>query len=87
MIPDSINRVHILRAIGIVDEKGVANPRRESKRYDVLYQGRRYPPKYLVSLAYAFVAGRELHHEEFDTYEAQRFLRSLGFEIVDKQNQ
>ncbi len=87
MIPDSVTSVHILRAIGIVNEKGVVNPRRKSRRYDVLYQGRRYPPKYLVSLGCAFVAGRELHYEEFNTYEAQRFLRSLGFEIVDKQNQ
>jgi len=84
MIPDNIKCVHILKAISIVDEKGVVNPRRKSRRYDVSYQGRRYPPKYLVSLAYTFVAGQELHYEAFNTYEAQRFLRSLNFEIVDK---
>ena len=81
MIPDNISRSHILKAIDVVDREGVP-PRRKSRKFDLLYEGRKYPPKYLVSLANIFVAGEELSPEAFHIYDACRFLVPLGFDIL-----
>ncbi len=81
MIPANINRVHILKAIGVVDREGVP-PRRRSKKFFLLYESRTYPPKYLVSLANSFIAGEKLSPEDFNIYDACRFLVPLGFDIL-----
>jgi 5-methylcytosine-specific restriction enzyme A len=49
-IPAGIIRNHILAAIEDLRE-GVSHSFGESTTYDVLYEGRRYPPKAVVGLA------------------------------------
>jgi hypothetical protein len=81
MIPKNITRQHILAAITEVDRSG-APDRKASRKFTVDYNGRRYPPKYLVSLANRHANGTELPSSVFNGgAETNDFLRSLGFTV------
>jgi hypothetical protein len=81
MIPREIKTDHVRTAIAQIDSAGV--PRgRNSRKYSVKFHDRRYPPKYVLSLAALHALGRELLPEEFNGgIEANSFLQRLGFEI------
>jgi 5-methylcytosine-specific restriction protein A len=84
MIPSNITRAHIISAIREIDRDGVP-PRRNSTRYDLLYDGQRYPPKYVVSIANRYANGIELSSYGFGGgTETNNFLRVRGFEIIEK---
>ena len=58
-------------------------PRRRSTRYALVHEGRRYPPKYVVSLAVKEATGRALDPQEFGGgVETNSLLRRLGFSVV-----
>jgi hypothetical protein len=84
-IPKSIARQHIERAIEQLRKKRDIPPRRESSKFDLLYMGERFPPKYVLSLANKFVAPG---NETLRTFRGGRltngFLESNGFTIVPK---
>jgi len=81
MIPHEIDAEHVRAAIAEIDVAGVPTGR-ESTRYHLVYQGRRYPPKYVVSLAAKQATGRELSSKRFNGgSETNTFLRGLGFDI------
>lgn len=82
MIPKAITRQHILDAIGWIDRDGIPAGR-ESRKFDLEYKGKNYPPKYLVALAHRIVTGgEELPSSGFGGgQETNRFLESLGFKI------
>ncbi len=83
MIPENITKTHIIKAIERIDEEGVP-PNRKSKKYLLAYNGKYYPPKYVISLANKYANGRELDHFEFKGgKETNDFLRSKGFKIVE----
>lgn len=85
MIPDSINRTHILRALKKIDSVGIA-ARRRSTGWDLLFDGKKYPPKYVISLAHIWAGGSELSPDEFHGgREANNFLIATGFVVIDKQ--
>jgi hypothetical protein len=72
---------HVLAAIKRIDREGVS-PRRESTRYVLLYEGRHYPPKYVLSLAAEEATGQALNPQDFSGgRETNDILRDLGFEI------
>ena len=81
MIPSNITREHVIDAIREIDRDGIP-PRRESRDFQLVFGGRGYPPKYVVSLASRFVNRTELDFSEFITHEANRFLQRRGFEVV-----
>jgi len=84
MIPDQIRAEHVRAAIAEIDRVGVP-PLRQSVRYHLVYQARRYPPKYVVSLAARHATGRELPSGQFSGgSETNSFLQSLGFDIERK---
>jgi hypothetical protein len=60
-IPNTIDHSHLIKAIQRIKVNGVPK-RRASTKYDLLYEGSAYPPKYVVSLANTFVNERELRH-------------------------
>src|SRR4030067_1817268 len=82
MIPKNIDREHIIRAIREIDSDGVP-PSRESRNFFLSFEGREYPPKYVLSLANKFANGEELHPSEFSGgQETNSFLQRLGFDIA-----
>jgi hypothetical protein len=87
MIPESVKAEDILRAIEEVERLGVIPSGRDSEKYDLEYNGKLYPPKYIISLANKYANGKELDHSEFGgDKESNNFLQSLGFNIIGKQN-
>jgi hypothetical protein len=85
MIPDAIRREHMIAAMARIDRDGIP-PGRESRTHDVLHEGRRYPPKFLVSIACEIGTGRPLPSVAFTGGpETNGFLRRRGFVIVAKQ--
>ncbi|MFT5725906.1 MAG: hypothetical protein ACI8PB_000022 [Desulforhopalus sp.] len=85
MIPKTITTTHLLKAIDQIDSQGYDN-KYESTKYDLLHNGRRYPPKVIISLAYSFVSGTPHPVAEFSGgAESNNFLQGHGFSIVDKE--
>lgn|GEM_PF-1368557 len=82
-IPE-LSRKHVLLALQQIDEQGVPEQRNAS-RYALIHGKRRYPPKYVVSLASQFATGRELPPDEFyGGRETNTLLETLGFQIVSR---
>jgi len=88
MIPkDVITKQHVLDAIAEIDRDGVP-PVRRAKGFDLVYNGKTYPPKYVLSLAAKHATGRELDPSEFSGGEAtNNLLSALDFEIVARAEQ
>lgn len=84
MIPNSVTAVHVHTAIRVIDRDGV--PRSRSSRvYDLVFEGQRYPPKYVLALAIKAATGMAPTSEEFGGGdETNGFLQGLGFTIVAK---
>ena len=81
MIPKNITRQHILAAIAEIDRVGTPD-RKASRKFTVNYNGRLYPPKYLVCLANRHANGNELSSSVFNGgVETNEFLRSRGFTV------
>ncbi len=80
MIPQEITYHHVLRALADIDRDGVPRNRR-SRTWDLVCNGRLYPPKYVVSLANRWANGRELDAGSFITTEARQYLEALGFTV------
>ncbi len=83
MIPKNIRKEHIIKAIEEIDRKGVPKSR-EARKFNLLYNWKLYPPKYVVSLADKYANGVELNSEVFGGGEQTNdFLQRLGFEISE----
>ncbi|MFE0620055.1 HNH endonuclease [Priestia aryabhattai] len=84
-IPKSINKEHIIQAIQKIDREGVPD-RRESTRFNLSYENKNYPPKYVISIANIFVNGKEYAPSLFSGGdETNRFLEGLGFRIIENK--
>ena len=64
MIPNNITRNDILKAMDEIDAKGVPDDRLPRK-FNVIYNGRKYPPKYVISIANKYANGKELRPDQF----------------------
>lgn len=59
MIPKNIKQKHIFKAIE--ESKKIGIPvRRSSKKFFLKYNGKCFPPKYIISLANKYANGKEL---------------------------
>lgn len=86
ILPDGITREDVLQAIRDIDA-GVGHGFAESTVYDVVFEGRRYPPKAVLGLAARRIVRRALGPYDFKGGEGSkcfRILRDLRFYIVPK---
>ena len=85
-IPENITREHIIQAIKEIDIQGYSE-KNASRKYDLLYNGKRYPPKVIISLANKFANGIVLDVSEFSGGEqfTNKFLKERDFEIALKE--
>lgn len=84
MIPGNIKKEHILMAIEYICKNGVP-PNRVYKKYFLEYNSKKYPPKYVISIANNYANGEELDPQKFNGgHETNDFLKRLGFKIVNK---
>ncbi len=75
-------RAHVEAATARIDREGVPR-RRQSTKFQLVFDGRRYPPKYVISLAASTATGRKLRPADFSGGdETNSVLQSLGFTIV-----
>ena len=83
-LPKGLTREHIERAIAQLDT-GAPHPFGASKDYDLLVNGKAYPPKAVVGLAASLATGTEMGPGDFSAGEgpgqANTVLRSLGFSV------
>ena len=88
MIPrEQIEKQHVLAALAEIDTNGVPLGR-GSRSFDVVYDGKSYPPKYVISLAVKHATGTELDPSSFIGGEpTNSTLRDLGFEVVKREKQ
>ena len=78
-----LTRTHVEAALARIDREGVP-PKRDSTRYQLVVGAKRYPPKYVVSLAAEDATGQELAPQEFSGGdETNSILGALGFTIED----
>jgi hypothetical protein len=85
---NQITHTNILEALKEIDLNGV-RPGRNSSTYDLVFEGKKYPPKYVISLAFRNATGEELDPKSFEggkDTEAFRILTEKGFLIVPKKN-
>jgi Cdc6-like AAA superfamily ATPase len=83
---NEIKKEHILAAIKEIDTQGIRSGR-HSSTYDLIYEGKAYPPKLVITIANRYATGEELDSSIFsggiDT-PAFQLLEKEGFEIVNK---
>jgi hypothetical protein len=85
-LPEAFSRAAVLEAIRRFDA-GEEHRFAESTGYDLVLNGRRYPPKAIAGLATKVADGVELGPEDFSGgvgSKCFRLLRQAGFEISDK---
>lgn len=78
-----ITKENVLAAIECIRQEGVPKAR-ESRRYYLEYEGKYFPPKYVVSLAVEDATGKPLKPSDFSGgIETNSVLKKLGFTIVE----
>ncbi len=83
MIPLNIDHEHAIKAIREIDSNGIPSGR-GSIKFLVEFEGKQYPPKYVISLANKFANGEELVSSKFNGgQETNNFLKGLGFDIAE----
>jgi len=81
LIPDSIQKADVIAAMKEIDRADVPS-RRKSRKFDLVYKGRKYPPKYVLALAWRNRTGQELDPSAFGGgNETNNFLQDRGFFI------
>jgi hypothetical protein len=88
-IPGNITRKDLLQAIDRIDKESIpANA--HSSTYDVIHEGKPYPPKLVVSWANEFANGEELDRMSFyggKNTGCFKLLEREGFQIIDKEKE
>lgn len=86
MIPKIIQRQHVIQAINDIRVGGVPK-QREATKFNLIHEGRLYPPKFTLSLAAKHATGEELAAAEFSGGdEANSYLTDLGFVVQPKRD-
>jgi|SRR5450759_5520929 len=82
----TIARHHIQEAIRYIDQHGVPR-RRNSTKYSLRYEGRLYPPKYVIAIAFHHATGQTLTTEDHagGEQDSNKVLHELGFTDIVPQ--
>jgi len=81
-IPKRIESPDVIKALQQIDKVG-EKPRRKSCVFKLVYGGKYYSPKYVISIANEFSINRKfLTQALFYTYEAMAYLKGLGFNKI-----
>ena len=83
MIPKGFQHHHFISAIKEIDRDGVPRAR-ESRRYDLLVNRKKYPPKYVISIAGKYLDGKELPFTNFNAVTAKDYFIRNGYRILDR---
>lgn len=87
MIPNNITKEHLVKAIKEIDKEGVPKGR-QSFKYDLDYNGQKYPPLLVVSYANRIANGKEFPPNTLGgepSSEAFKLLKKEGFMVSEKK--
>lgn len=83
-IPRNIRKEHIISALATIDKEGYPKEH-ESIKYSLVYEGRKYPPVWVIRTANLFANGEPLDPTLYSGGEqSNNFLKKFGFRIVKK---
>jgi putative restriction endonuclease len=83
-IPKNIKKEHILSALATIDKEGYPKEH-ESLKYSLMYEGRKYPPVWVIRTASIFADGKPLEPILLSGgAQSNNFLKKFGFRIVKK---
>ena len=85
VIPRDLNEQHFVQAAVEIDREGVPAKRR-SVHYDLVLNGKYYPPKYVISLATKYATVTEHPADSFDAVEAKKYFLDRGYEVIDRRS-
>lgn len=77
----NIEKKDIYAALKYIDEKGVL-PGYKSKIYDLSFEGKTYPPKYVIAVARHLKDKVAIDASDFNSIEARKYFTGNGFEIA-----
>lgn len=86
-IPAGIVAADIIEAASLFSSKSVPHDFHESEKFDVIIEGKRFPPKAILGLAAMRILGAPLKPSDFSGGEGSpcfNILRDLGFAIILK---
>lgn len=87
-IPDGITKKMVRNAVNDYNNKNVPHTFTDSRDYDVVIDGTRYPPKAIIGLASRYILNRVLLPSEFSAGHDKKCFKTLltlGFQIFPKQ--
>ncbi|MFW2567865.1 HNH endonuclease [Aliarcobacter butzleri] len=85
-IPNGITKEMILKASKLYDDKSLLHRFHDSRDFDVIINGKTYPPKAIIGIASKFIT-RILHPSEFSAGHDKKCFKvlvDLGFKIEEK---
>lgn len=85
MIPRDLTYSLFKKAIETIDNSGVPH-HRTSYRYYLIFEGREYPPKFVISTAYKIKTGSEWHPSQFNAVEAKNYFINKGYVVKVKKS-
>ena len=88
MIPNNITKEHLEKAIEEVERDGVRKGR-QSSTYNLIHNGKYYPPKLIISIANRYANGEELDPNGFEgglDTPAFKLLENLNFKLIEKKH-
>lgn len=84
MIPEKLTEKHFEEATIYIDLNGTPADR-ASVHYDVIINGKIYPPKYLISIANKIATGKEYPANAFNAVEAKNYFLRRGYNLIDRR--
>ena len=87
MMFDKVSKDHIIQGIKDFEEKGYPKGFGPSSTYDLIFEGKRYPPKAVMAYANYHAIGRKIENyfkggEDTDCFKA---LERNGYKLVKSQ--
>jgi putative restriction endonuclease len=85
-IPKNIKKEHIISALNEIDREGYPKEH-ESTKFYLLYEGRKYPPKWVIRTANIFANAIPFETILFSGGEqSNNFLKKFGFRVIKKKH-
>lgn len=86
MVIPKVEKQDIIKAMRYIDEHKVPF-HNQSTTFDLVVDGKRYPPKYLMAVANHFATGADISAEGISSSESRDFFAEQGFTIETKQKE
>lgn len=84
MAISKIRKQNVIDALEYIDKNGVPMLN-QSMKYELIEDGKKYPPKYVIAVATHLANGSDIDTGDFNTIEAKNYLQGQGFIVETKQ--